>query len=189
MEEKKPPPHPDVTYLIGSQCHQAVFDVVKGHPKVFVWHIEANAQERLILEAALDKFVHVRTGCTIGMGAISLAKVLGHSRLHLYGYDGCFQGDRHHAHDEGYTKYKATVKVGRRKFRIDKWMAGQASDFQKILDIYRKQMDITFFGDGLLKHIHDIKRMMRPEMVHPHMTAEIALLHMPDEAAQEQKAA
>lgn len=182
------PVHPDVTYLIASQCHKAVLDLVKHHERTFIWHVEASAQERLILEAALDQFVHIRTGCTIGMGAISLAKVLGHSVLHLYGYDGCFVGDQHHAHDEGHTKYKATVMVGGKTFRIDKWMAGQCSDFQKVLDVYRKQLDITIFGDGLLKHILEIKSMMQPHMVHPNMMAEIQLLQL-DEPRQEAVAA
>lgn len=182
------PVHPDVTYLIASQCHKAVFDRLKNNRKTFIWHVESSAQERLILEAALDKFVHIRTGCTIGMGALSVAKVLGHSNLHLYGYDGCFIGDRHHAHDEAYTKHKATVMVGGRTFRVDKWMAGQCSDFQKVLDVYRKQMDITIFGDGLLKHIFEIKTIMQPQMVHPNMSAEIPLLQV-DEPQPETMAA
>lgn len=193
----------DVEYMIASHCHQAVFDVLEGKDlpwwkrafrakrKITSWHCHGSADELPMIEAALPKFAHIRGGCTVGMHMLVIGSMLGYTVEHLFGYDGCFVGDRHHATDDKWTKPKRRIMVGGRTYTVDGWMIGQAQDFQQIVDILsRDGVTMAIHGEGLLSWIATLKAQINPEGLRPGARPMIGMIDLDDDVAQpEAKAA
>ena len=81
-------PHPDVTYLIASICHPTYFDLLERHsiPKLLLWHL-------LFLEphiyALYPRGEWLMTGGnTVGPRTMKMARLLGYTEQHIFGFDG-----------------------------------------------------------------------------------------------------
>lgn len=79
--------HPDVQYLIASQCHAAMFEHLKGH-QVTLWHLLFKQGQdfpngRLLIPG----------GSTSGLRALTVMYTLGYRDFHLFGFDSCMAGD------------------------------------------------------------------------------------------------
>src|SRR5262249_44207632 len=66
-------PHKDVTYLLGTQCHAAVFDALKNN-KCYTWDSVGTA----FSEEFNDSKAGVNGGCTVGTRAIVCAMCFGY---------------------------------------------------------------------------------------------------------------
>lgn len=80
------PPHPDVEYLIASTCHPAVLDHLDGF-RVKLWHVFDDAEEGLRILPPGEWAV--TGGCSVGLRALTMARFLGFTDLHVFGMDGC----------------------------------------------------------------------------------------------------
>lgn len=149
-------PHPDVTYLVASRCHETVFRKLEGF-KVIVWHSMGDIglikllEERAICEPAIH-------GGSAAVGrAMILAYTLGYEEWHLFGTDSSFgDGDSHHIGktlvDEKMIDVCPIINGERGKwFKSTAWMAGQVEDFIDAAPrMQARGVKITVYGTGLL---------------------------------------
>lgn len=142
-------PHPQTSYFVASQCDPSVFDRLGGFD-ITLYHAEGCKQ-----------FVPVDTtlvggGTTVGLKAMAGAYMLGHMRIHLYGFDSSYSADDHHAYPQQMNDSETLLEpqIGPCKFMASGWMLQQAIEFQdaanSLVDI---GVDVLVHGDGLLPHI------------------------------------
>lgn len=106
-------------------------------------------------------------GSTVGLVAMSVAHSLGFRNFHLFGYDSCYQGDRHHSYPQELNDGEPIVigNVGKREFRCAPWMTQQAREFQIFVPMLNMSgCEITAYGDGLLQCL--IKEMAEKGVGH-----------------------
>jgi hypothetical protein len=141
-------PHKDVEYLISSTCHPDVFKHLSGH-NVKLWHVFANEDEAL---RTLPKGEWALTGgSNVGLRALTIARFLGFTDLHIFGMDGCEGKSGKHAaehpnqpQDHSLTKYNgveyktttAMLECAKQTFHELNQMPG---------------VKATFYGDGLVQ--------------------------------------
>lgn len=78
-------PHPDVEYWIASTCHPALFDLLEGF-NVKLWHVFATEADAL---RTLPRGEWALTGgSSVGLRALTIARFLGFTELHVFGMDG-----------------------------------------------------------------------------------------------------
>lgn len=157
LQEK---PSIDTKYLIASQCDPKVFEHLKDE-RVHIWHSGGVNDNAVFGEGKLV----LGGGCTVGTRAICMALGLGFSKLHLYGFDTCLSMDfKHHAYDFNDPEKETLGNITEialdgpngKKFHVAGYMLGQLFDFQKLIGMYAHRMEVTVFGDGLLKHLMDL---------------------------------
>jgi hypothetical protein len=79
------PPQKEVEYLIASTCHPKLFDHLEGF-NVKLWHVFDN-QEDAIRTLPAGEWA-VTGGSSVGLRALTLARFLGFTDLHVFGMDG-----------------------------------------------------------------------------------------------------
>lgn len=142
------PPHPDVEYLIASACHAKLFDVLEGF-HVKLWHVFNAAEEGLRMLPRGEWAI--TGGSSVGLRALTLARFLGFTNLHVFGMDGCFGASGKHAavHPSQPAGYDLTVYDG---------VTYQTT--QSVLECARQtwheldampDVTATFYGDGLVQ--------------------------------------
>ena len=176
-------PHKDITYLLASRCHPALFKRLEGF-KVVVWHAAGD----LNVQAILERHGVMEPMCGGGSAAVTrtmfLAPVLGYRHLHLYGVDSSYnneetrvryargaiefedlKGDARGSHFRKSTTEEKFIAImcntqfadGRevsRVFHTTPWMAGQAEDFKVLVPSLQKLgVKISVHGDGLIPHL------------------------------------
>lgn len=146
----------DVRYFLASQVHPDVFDALSGHD-VSVWHNGMGSGEAL--REILDPWWNEKPIClvpgggTVGLRAINLAWLSGYRKVHLYGFDSCYQDDQHHAYSQSLNdgEETQTVALGDKTYKCARWMIRQAMEFQ---DQYRFLTDqgvkVIAHGKGLI---------------------------------------
>ncbi|MDB5441097.1 MAG: hypothetical protein JWM33_3524 [Caulobacteraceae bacterium] len=153
-----------VRYFIASQCHPDLFEALSGRD-VVVWHnaVGDGAPLRQALAPWWDErpIVMVPGGCTVGLRALHLAWLSGYRRIHVYGMDGSYSGEAHHAYPQDLNDGEATLKVvmGGKPYRCARWMVRQAEDFRNDYNFLTRQgVRISVHGEGL---IPDMARRLR----------------------------
>lgn len=169
-------PRKDVRYFVASQCHDDVFEALKGYP-VFLWHAgqdfedgvrEPDAHLRSNYPASKGFQWHITPGATtVGLRTPMLGHHLvnGPDRFHMIGFDSSRTEGKLHGYDKSEAKDAAS---GQQKlWHMGKWyafdtnshMARQFVDFDKFMgeldDHYkqgrlRKSFGMKFYGHGLL---------------------------------------
>lgn len=142
-------PHKEVQYLIASTCHRAVFDLLEGYD-VRLWHVFDNQEEAL---RTLPPGEWALTGgSSVGLRAMTLARHLGYTNLHVFGMDGN-ESDaygkhaaEHPSQPKGYciteykgVEYKTTPSL----------LACTKQTFHELNQMY--DVRATFYGDGLVQ--------------------------------------
>lgn len=149
----------DCKYLIASQCHSSVFDVLnssKAAKNVYIWHALAGVGEQLVLdEYYLGNYSFVPGGSTVGLRAIALMRMLGFQDMDIYGMDSCYMDDKHHSYSqkENDTTEVKNVYCFGKMFRCTSWMASQADEFQELVANLGGAFRLDVHGEGLIKHI------------------------------------
>jgi hypothetical protein len=143
---------PGCKYLLGSQCHPAVFDACEDRD-VRIFHVDDSEE----LDAYYNKQYHaVPGGSTVGLRAIPLAHMMGFREMHLFGMDSCHAPDgRHHSFAQDWNENEATalLTVGARQFRCSVWQVSQAKEFVNFIGSQGEHFRLDIHGDGLLAHI------------------------------------
>jgi hypothetical protein len=109
------PAIPRCKYFAASQCHPAVWAVLKGRPLVYIWHSlnpehpEAAALDTFYGEA--KNWCGIVGGTTVATRAIMLLRTLGFLKFDLFGVDSCWLDDQHHALDQPENQRDRCLKL------------------------------------------------------------------------------
>ena len=149
------PPREDCYYFIASQCDPSVFEMLPLD-RVFMWHV--TAEEEAVEEINKhypDGHVICGGGSTVATRAIVLMNLLGFKNQIIYGMDSCLRDDEHHAYEqlENDHPHIVTMMVEGKTFHCQPWMALQAEDFAKLLEMMDGEISLTVKGAGLCAHI------------------------------------
>ena len=144
-------------YFISSQCHPSVFDTLRDK-QVYIFHADSHEEVTEFLKSYyFERFHIVEGGSTVGSRSLMLLRMLGFSRMHVYGFDSCLIGDKHHAYEQkendGDQTIKIVTKPNEREFVCAAWMAKQAQEFQDIVQHRGDLFELNVIGDGLIAHI------------------------------------
>lgn len=145
-------PHPDVHYMIATQCDPASFDRLKGY-RVSRWTGWAWGIEEF------DDHI-IGGGATVGLKAIALAYAMGYRKFKLFGYDASYEGEADHAYPQplNANDLRVDVVLRGRKFVAARWMAKQVVEFLGMAStlIADPAVSIDICGDGLLPYAAQI---------------------------------
>lgn len=141
--------HQDTTYLIASQCQQAIFDTLSPF-MVGMFHLGTPTTKKIFPNAEC----YVGGGGTIGLTAISLAVALGYRSVILYGLDSSFEGEQRHVQFQPQNANQPTIEVWveDRKYVTTHAMAAQAQDFFPFWEAVQKEFpgfQLQVIGKGL----------------------------------------
>lgn len=147
------PVRDDCMYLIASQCDPSVFSQLPV-ARTMIWH----TSDRLfkdVLDAQYPLWYVVPGGSTVLLRALPLLRMLGFKKFHLFGCDSCLKDDKHHAYDqpENDKDVAVPVNVGGKTFFCHPWMASQANEFMDLVYVFKDELELEIYGDGLLSHI------------------------------------
>jgi len=86
---------------------------------------------------------------------MTLFRLLGFSKMHMYGFDSCLREEKHHAYEqrENDDKQELTVTLGDKMFTCHAWMASQAQEFIDQIKVLGDEVELAVYGDGLIAHI------------------------------------
>jgi uncharacterized Rossmann fold enzyme len=143
----------DITYLIASQCHPAMFDYLKDE-SVIVWHMLATSSHDF-----LKGRLQIGGGSTTGTRGIVLAWMMGFRDIHLFGFDSSLVGDgkeklrKVDGETWGNDKQPVMELVCEGKtFYSDPAMAAQANEIQDVVKmLYGSRFKA--YGKGLIQTI------------------------------------
>lgn len=149
-----------VRYFLASQVHPCVFDALSGHD-VVLWHNGMGSGDELleIIKPWFDEgpdqkpCVLVPGGGTVGLRAINLAWLSGYKKVHLYGFDSCYQDGAHHAYGQSLNDGEPTQEVvmADKAYICARWMIRQAAEFQQQYQYLRDRgVKVIAHGKGLI---------------------------------------
>ena len=148
--------HP-VKYLVSSQCHEKVWEVLSEHSPI-IWHASGSNVDASIFGDSIG----IGGGCTVGTRAIIIAMAFGFKDLHLFGMDTCLSNDyKHHAYEFDNPEKETIgnifeIKLGGPEsptFKVAGYMLGQLFDFKAILKAHASSINVKVFGGGLLDYV------------------------------------
>lgn len=158
------PDLPQCQYMLASQCHPSLWDRVEGRPYVWIWHAlgkEGPQAELLNQYYGADRWSPIGGGSTIVMRGLVLLRVLGYTRIDVFGCDSAWLGDQHHAYEQAENAHEQRIHVQARPdghddltkdFWVAPWHLAQVSDFLHFLSV-KTEMHVTVHGEGLLAHV------------------------------------
>lgn len=162
-----------VRYLIASQCDPSIFDALADRD-VICWHnISHGLQDEFApyaeawVSGQSDKpMLLVPGGGTVGLRAISLAWMSGYRKIHVYGMDGSYEGDDHHAYPQALNDGVIPVEVqlghDGPRYRCARWMVRQAQEAKEaMIKLANAGVKLTFHGSGL---IPDMSKAIRNQI-------------------------
>lgn len=145
-------PHPDVTYLIASACSPKLFDHLEAHHATIVlWHIFDSAEE------GFRTLPHgewaITGGCSAGLRAMTMARFLGFTDLHLFGLDGSTGKSGKHAaaHPMQAKQFMTTVYDGVTYETTPAFLEAARGTFHELDQM--GDVRATFYGNGLVQHM------------------------------------
>lgn len=146
---------PEVKYLIASQVHPSTLE---GLPRdrTFLWHSGVSPEcEALVRERCDGAFFPIPGGSTVVLRALPLMRMLGLHKFHIFGFDSCVFGDRHHSYQQSENDGETliTVTCGGRAFQCTPWMASQAQEFVDFVKAWGDLFQFCVYGDGLIAQI------------------------------------
>lgn len=148
----------DCRYFVASQCDPAVFEALRDHQHVYIWHCGGLAEEWEILRKHYgpDGYFIVPGGSYVSLRAITLLRILGYRWLHVFGLDSCLREDEHHAYAQPNADGQRAVRVNvaDRDFLATGWMLDQAEQFIDSIKAGRfGNAELAVHGDGLIAHM------------------------------------
>ena len=146
----------DCLYLIASHCAMKSWALLKRlHAPHLMWHCHS-AVDLAPLQEEFDMYgPEVWGGSTIGMKCFNLGIMMGFFNFHLFGMDACLTEEEHHAYDQVENDGEETMQLcaGEKWFTVTQWMLRQATDFQDFYASHGSRINLTIWGEGLIRHI------------------------------------
>lgn len=155
-------PVPDCRYFLASQCAPETFDAAEDAGEVLLWHAWStgmDAEKELLDRHYLNRWQPIPGTCCVAFRAVMLLRLLGFRRIHVFGVDSCYRDDgRHHAYDqpENVGEARTRIRAAGREFIVSGWQLAQAVQFlnlAKEMGERRIDLDLAFYGDGLITHL------------------------------------
>lgn len=145
-------PHRDVHYLPCSAVHpDYIRHLLKASAKVTLWHVfgTEDASQRITPRGEWM----ITGGCDAGLRAVTIARVLGHVNLHLFGFDGSAPqpGPRHADKHPNPVQALSVIDYDGRTFYTTPAMLEAAKGLFHELE-QLPDVTPTFYGDGLIQH-------------------------------------
>lgn len=143
-------------YYLASKCHPSVFEALKDHPHVYLWHID----DCMIPEGLRA----VPSASTITLTAIILMRRLGFRRIETHGWDCCYLDGLDHANPNAKrhpTASDVTVNVNGQIFHTTHSWAAEVQDAHTVMQYGDIQMDIR--GGGMLAAVIDALKGVNPK--------------------------
>lgn len=148
----------DVTYFVASQCNPEVFDYFKDS-KVVLWHLLTGKEGE---KEAINDELALGGGSTSGMRAMTLAWSMGFRKMHLFGYDSCLVNYDPEKNPVAELKIDGTLAKEKEPMKL--WIAGetfycnpamaaQCTEFEKVMNAFRAQVQVKVHGRGAIPHI------------------------------------
>lgn len=114
--------------------------------------------------------VLVGGGSTVGLKAIALAFLMGYRKIHLFGFDSCYQGDQHHAYDQALNDGEKVIDiaVNGQKFKAASWMVTQAHEFRELAPelVVKHGVELNVHGTGLIPYIAHLLNPETEDKIH-----------------------
>ncbi len=156
-------PHPDVTYLVASRCHAAVFERLKGC-KVVVWHAGGDhdimeVMRRPDVVAKQPREEPLVNGGSAGITrGIFLMVALGYKHIDLHGADSSYSGNATHVRGSLVPEKDLMISIGNEPpmwFRTTpEWMA-QVEEYKAIFGMMiANGITMEAHGTGMLPTMH-----------------------------------
>lgn len=149
-------PIPLCKYFLASQCDPSLFDLCEGRD-TYIFHTDhADTKAGKIIQTYYNNRASLTTGgSTVGLRAISLAYTLGFRKIHLFGIDSCYKGDKHHSYEQHWNNADpvTTTTVEGREFICSVWQIEQIKDFTQFIAATNFDFALNIHGDGALAHI------------------------------------
>lgn len=150
-------PHKRVQYLLASSCHPKVYASLKGYD-IRIWHSLRHGSD-LLSTGKYPKGHWVLTGgSNVGMRAMVMGRLLGHTNIHLFGMD-CSAGQEFHTGYHPNNPPRETwipVKVGDKVFMSTPLFVAYARQFfHEALQL--PDVEFTFHGEGLLQALVELR--------------------------------
>lgn len=144
------PPQKETEYLIASTCHQAVFDHLEGF-NVKLWHVFDNTADA-IRTLPPDEWA-VTGGSSVGLRALTIARFLGFTDLHVFGMDGCSGRTGKHAaeHPNQPKDENPCVYNGKTFFTTASMLECARGTWHELNQM--PDVKATFYGDGLVQEM------------------------------------
>lgn len=139
-----------------SQCDKGVlFAASQLGDSLVCWHAGGEPMDELAKEGY--SFLNIVGGGSTGATrAMVLAYGLGYRKMHLFGMDSSYDGDRGHAYDQADYEKFLSVTCGDEVFKTSPQLLGQAEDFKLIAPgLVAAACEITVHGKGLLRAVAD----------------------------------
>ena len=157
-------------YLIASSCDESVFELLKDED-VYIWHNWSDETGYLEKLEALDPnyTFAIAGGCTVGLRSLTIALMMGYSKVHFFGFDSCLGKD-----DARYSYLLSsdaelmgnihTIRVGvgapsDKVFRCEGYHLAQAAHFKQFYRDYSDYFTPVIHGEGLMKEVLELAHM------------------------------
>ena len=153
-------------WLICSQCHPTVFDVLEAQgQEISVWHSSHTNNDELmeILAPWWDAgprqkpTVLVPGGSTVMLRSMWLAAFSGFRRIHMYGIDSSYDvTGAHHAYAQGLNDGETVLSVvrGEKTYQAALWMTRQAAEFEQTWHDLKAYIDPFGKPSPVTVHVH-----------------------------------
>ncbi len=141
-------PQKETEYLIASTCHQKVFDHLEGY-NVKLWHVFANEEDAL--RTLPPNEWALTGGASVGLRAMTIARFLGFTDLHVFGMDGNEgKSGKHASEHPNQPKFSQTCTYNRVDYQTTPSMLECARQtFHELNQM--PDVKATFHGDGLVQ--------------------------------------
>jgi len=147
-------PIPTCKYLMASQCDPQVFEALKGF-NTHIFHVVNEIGEKEILDKYyFNKYYFVVGGSTVMLRGIWLMRMLGFTKMDLYGFDSCYMEGKHHAYEQvenDACEVRELDCMGK-KFMCAAWMVSQYDDFFHFIKNLGDKFELNVHGDGLIAY-------------------------------------
>lgn len=150
-------------YLLAAQCHPKAFELCRDR-EVFIWHAcsGGDVEHEILKKYYFDRVHPITLGTTAGVRAISVMRMLGFTRMEIFGLDSCWLGDEHHSYPQKENEKDLRIPVwlnpeGRAdkalRFECAPWHMKQAEDFQNLVKERGNMFQLNVHGRGLISAI------------------------------------
>lgn len=158
--EKFAVPHPDVTYLVASRCHPAVFERLKDC-RVVVWHADGDHNILPFLEEKNVMEPLVKGGTTGITRGLYVAYALGYRDFHVFGADSSYRNGESHVNGSLVYEHRIKVMVNKRWFDSTPQWAAQIEELKVIYPMFRHTVlkaQIEAYDDGMFGYVLSIMK-------------------------------
>lgn len=167
-------PHPEVTYLVASRCHQSVFERLKDC-KVIVWHaagdhdiIKVMNKPEVIAKQKVEEPLIPGGSAGITRG-IFVMTALGYTEVHIFGADSSYSSlGNTHVRGSLVPEKDMMIAIGNSPpqwFRTTPEWAAQVEEYKAIYVMSTQQgIKLEVHGEGMLPTMHRLlvaKRELR----------------------------